>query len=71
MLLVFIGGIGARRFYLGLAGTGLCILALAIISFLFPLAYIALVIWLIIDLFYVNHHINTLRNNILQELSED
>lgn len=71
LLLVFIGGIGAHRFYLGLAGSGVCILALTIISFLFPLAYIALVIWLIIDLFYVNHYINTLRSNILQELGKE
>ena len=70
LLLIFIGGIGVHRFYLGLAGSGICILALTIISFLFPPAYIALAIWLIIDLFYVNHYINTLRDNILLELSE-
>ena len=68
LLLVFIGGVGAHRFYLGRAGTGICILALTIIGFLLPAAYIALVIWLILDLFYVNDYINTHRNNILLEL---
>ena len=71
LLLVFIGGIGAHRFYLGLVGSGFCILALSIIGFLLPPVYIAVVIWLIIDLFYVNHYTNTLRADILKELSKE
>lgn len=70
LLLVFIGGIGAHRFYLGRAGTGICILALTIIGFFHPPVYIALALWLILDLFYINQYINTHCNNILLELSK-
>ena len=68
LLLIFIGGVGAHRFYLGRAGTGICILVLTIIGFLLPPVYIALALWLILDLFYINQYINTHRNNILLEL---
>lgn len=59
ILLIFLGGLGIHRFYLGATGTGAAILVLFILGFLtlpIGLGFVLLLgvgIWLLVDLFMI------------------
>lgn len=59
LLFIFLGGLGAHRFYLGRVGTGVAQLLLSIIGWVTVLAGVgilflaALGVWLIVDLFLI------------------
>lgn len=75
LLWIFLGGLGIHRFYLGKSGSGLAMLALAIIGAvtlpigvgLFLLA--ALGIWMLVDLFLIPGMVNQQRNQLRESLT--
>ena len=54
LLFIFLGGLGAHRFYLGYTGSGVLYLVLFVLGFLtMGIAFIGTVIWGLIDLFLI------------------
>ncbi|MFM6854821.1 MAG: TM2 domain-containing protein [Sphingopyxis sp.] len=54
VLWFFLGGFGAHRFYLGQTGTGIGLLALALLGFLTNgITWIVMGVWLLIDLLLI------------------
>jgi TM2 domain-containing membrane protein YozV len=53
LLWIFTGGVGGHRFYLGKPGTALLQFALTIIGFAAPPMFMALGLWLLVDLFLI------------------
>lgn len=54
LLCIFLGAVGAHRFYLGRSGSGIAQLALWLLGWVtFFIAWIPLGIWVIVDLFLI------------------
>lgn len=74
LLLLFVGGFGIHRFYLGRSGSGIAMLLLLIVgAFTLPigigiLLLGALGIWMIVDLFLIPGMVSQQRNSLRQNL---
>ncbi len=53
LLCIFLGGVGAHRFYLGRTASAVGQLALGLLGFVIFVTWIPLWIWLIVDLFLI------------------
>jgi TM2 domain-containing membrane protein YozV len=77
LLLIFLGGFGAHRFYLGRTGSALAMLALLILGFLTIALVVgafllgALGIWVIVDLFLVPGMVESSRKDLRNRLMQD
>lgn len=74
LLLIFVGGFGIHRFYLGRTGSGIAMLVLAILGALtLPIGVglillLVLGIWMLVDLFLIPGMVNTQRDQLRQQL---
>ena len=71
LLFVFLGGLGLHRFYLNEPVGGVCYIILFVLSFAISPLLIGLLIWFIIDLFWINSYINDRRYSKLSQLQRD
>lgn len=75
LLLILLGGFGAHRFYLDRAGSGAALLALNIASFIMTfvfigvLGFIAVGVWIFIDLFLVPGLVRDYNNKLISDLA--
>jgi TM2 domain-containing membrane protein YozV len=75
LLLIFLGGFGAHRFYLGRTGTAVAQLALNIAGWVFMVVGVGLLflailgVWLVVDLFLVPSIIRQHNVNLANDLT--
>ena len=75
LLWVFVGGLGIHRFYLGKTGTGIAMLALAILGAVtLPIGvglilWAVLGIWMLVDLFLIPGMVNEQRSQLREQLT--
>ena len=76
LLLIFLGGLGIHRFYLGKTGTGAAMLILSILGWLtlaivIGAAFLIVVgIWWIVDLFLIPGMVETQRQAVRQSITQ-
>jgi TM2 domain-containing membrane protein YozV len=74
LLLIFFGGFGAHRFYVGQKGTAIAQLVLTVIGALTSIILIGLFllaavgIWVLVDLFLLHGYVNRLNEEIEREI---
>ncbi|MFT4014152.1 MAG: NINE protein [Paracoccus sp. (in: a-proteobacteria)] len=77
LLLIFAGGLGIHRFYLGRTGSGAAMLVLLILGFLtLPIAVglillLVLGIWMLVDLFLIPGMVNEQRAGLRRQLQSE
>ena len=69
LLLLFLGGFGAHRFYLGHIGLGIAMIIVWLISI--PLAFVPIAIWLIVDIVLLTSAIKEENNKIEKGIIQD
>ena len=74
LLLIFLGGFGAHRFYLGRTGSAVAMLVITIVSFVLAFVYIGLLgfivigVWCFVDLFLVPGLVSDFNNKLISTL---
>ena len=77
LLLIFLGGLGVHRFYLGRSGSGAIMLVMCILGWLTLVIYvgmfllIAVAIWAIVDLFLIPGIVESERTKLRARVSQE